>query len=112
MLLTISKYSFIDSSIRENYMDEIAKFIAEQNMGVTVALVGSTSFDIYPDGWNKTYGLKHYKDKRMFFVGDRCKPGGNDWHLYEKLKGEDAAWETTGPDHTAKLIKTIIEKLS
>ncbi len=101
-----------DFSIRENYMDEIAKYITEKNMNVTVALGGSTSFDIYPDGWNKTYGLKHYKDKSTFFVGDRCKPGGNDWHLYEELKTKNAAWETTGPDNTVKLIKGIIDKIS
>ena len=93
-------------------MDEIAGYITAKKMDLTVALGGSTSFDIYPDGWNKTYGLKHYKDKRTFFIGDRCQPGGNDWHLYEKLKGKDAAWETTGPDHTVKLIKDIIEKVS
>ena len=50
-------------------MDEIAGYISAKKMELTVALGGSTSFDIYPDGWNKTYGLKHYKDKRVFFVG-------------------------------------------
>ena len=99
-----------DFGIRENYMEEIQKHISESNIGVTVAMGGSTSFDVYPDGWNKTYGLQHYEGKQVFFVGDRCQPGGNDWHLFEKLKTKDAAWETSGPNDTIKIIKEIIKK--
>ena len=101
-----------DFAIRENYMDEIEKYISGHGIKATVALGGSTSFDIYPVGWNKTYGLKHYTGKDVFFVGDRCKPGGNDWHLYESLKKNNAAWETTCPDNTIEIIDEIIKKVS
>ena len=99
-----------DFGIRENYIQEIEKHILQNSIEATVALGGSTSFDIYPDGWNKTYGLQHYENKRVFFVGDRCKPGGNDWHLFEKLKDSGASWETTGPVNTIEIIKEIIKK--
>ena len=92
-------------------MEEIKNYLIAGGNQMTVALGGSTSFDIYPNGWNKTYGLKHYKDEDIFFVGDRCQPGGNDWHIHETLKSNNAAWETTGPEHTIQIIKELIESL-
>jgi len=78
---------------------------------VTVALGGTTSFDIYPDGWNKTYGLQHYPEREIYFIGDRCEVGGNDWHIYEALKKEGRAWQTTGPENTIEIIQQLIKKL-
>ena len=93
-------------------MDELQKYIAKEKLPITVALGGSTSFDIYPAGWNKTYGLQHYDGWDVLFVGDKCQPGGNDWHLYSALSDADRAWETDGPETTISIINRIIEKLS
>ena len=97
--------------IRETYIEEIQKYIDKSRAGLTVALGGSTSFDIYPKGWNKTYGLQHYPGEEVYFIGDRCEPGGNDWHLFEALKGEGRAWQTTGPENTIEIIEQVIKKL-
>jgi len=101
-----------DYCIRQNYMDELQVFIAREGFPVTVALGGSTSFDIYPRGWNKTYGLKHYDGWKVMFIGDKCRPNGNDWHLYSALESQGNAWETNGPEDTINIINRIIEKLS
>jgi phosphomannomutase len=98
--------------IRETYMEELQKYLKVENIAVTVALGGTTSFDIYPNGWDKTYGLKHYTDEKVFFVGDKCQLGGNDWHLYSALQGLQRAWETNGPEDTIHIIDRIIEKIS
>tara|TARA_Y100001970_G_scaffold193879_1_gene235681 strand:+ start:442 stop:1233 length:792 start_codon:yes stop_codon:yes gene_type:complete len=97
--------------IRETYVEEIQKHIDKSRADLTVALGGSTSFDIYPKGWNKTYGLQHYPAQEIYFIGDRCEPGGNDWHLYEALKDEGRAWQTTGPENTIEIIGQVIKKL-
>jgi|TARA_R110002060_G_scaffold38317_2_gene49489 phosphomannomutase len=97
--------------IRETYVELIQEFISESNLKVTVALGGSTSFDIYPEGWNKTYGLQHYDGKEVYFIGDRCSVGGNDWHLYKALEDSGRSWETSGPDHTIEIIQQVIKKL-
>ena len=97
--------------IRETYFEELTDFLAKQKMEVTVALGGSTSFDIYPNGWNKTYGLQHYPDEEVYFIGDKCMSGGNDWHIYEALKDTGRAWKTSGPDETIRIVKELIEKL-
>ena len=100
------------SGIRKEYQEKLQSFIKDCSMNVTVALGGSTSFDIYPDGWDKTYGLTYYGDRTTYFIGDRCKPGGNDWHIYEKLKPAGLSYETSGPQHTLQIIEDIISKLS
>lgn len=97
--------------IRETYIEEIQKYIDKSSVDLTVALGGSTSFDIYPEGWNKTYGLQHYPEKEVYFIGDRCEPGGNDWHIYEALKSKGRAWQTTGPENTIEIIEQVIKKL-
>ena len=44
---------------------------------------GDTSFDIYPEGWDKTYAFKNFKDyDKIYFVGDRCGPDGNDFEIF------------------------------
>tara|TARA_B100000519_G_scaffold187220_1_gene183810 strand:+ start:3166 stop:3921 length:756 start_codon:yes stop_codon:yes gene_type:complete len=97
--------------IREVYMQELQKYISDNNIAVTVALGGTTSFDIYPHGWDKTYGLQHYENTQKFFIGDRCEEGGNDWHIYKELEPSGNAWCTQGPDNTIEIIDKLISKL-
>jgi len=79
---------------------------------VEVKLGGETSFDIFPVGWDKTYALQHFKDKTCWFVGDRCEPSGNDYEIYEALKGEGRAFKTRSPLETGWIInEEIIPKL-
>ena len=98
--------------VRESYQAKLAKYISELHANVTVALGGSTSFDIYPTGWDKTYGLTYYHGREAYFVGDKCQPGGNDWHIYEKLKPAGMSYETTCPEKTIEIIQDIISKVS
>ena len=40
--------------------------------GVEVKLGGSTSFDIFPKGWDKTYVMNHLDNySHIYFVGDK-----------------------------------------
>ena len=97
--------------IREIYMEKLQKYLKAKKIPVTVALGGATSFDIYPDGWDKTYALDHYKEYEVFFIGDRCDEGGNDWHIYHKLKSTGKSYITTGPRHTTEIIDDIMKRL-
>ena len=67
-----------------------------------------TSIDIHPAGWDKTYALKHYTNRTVWFVGDMCQPGGNDHSLRQALAPEGRAFATTGPIETAKIVKENI----
>jgi len=59
---------------------------------LTYAIGGQISFDVFPTGWDKTYCLRHVRDKgfkEIHFFGDRTMPGGNDHEIF-------AAEETIG----------------
>ena len=102
-----------EHGIRENYMKQINKMISRKNLELTVALGGSTSFDIYPKGWDKTYVLRHLeKFDDIYFVGDKCQEGGNDKALYDVLQKSRTSYETHSVDMTISLIDRIINEIT
>jgi phosphomannomutase len=94
---------------------EIGKITHKVNLRcknkVVVKLGGETSFDIYPEGWDKTYALKHFSDYTCWFVGDRCGEDGNDKEIYHELLKDRRAFATTGTHKTALIINKIIEEI-
>ena len=103
----------IEKGIREYFFDEIQNAISDKKIKATVALGGSTSFDIYPTGWDKTYVMNHLNSyNKIFFIGDRCDEGGNDKALYDLLQIESSSFKTTSPDETCKIIEKIIAEVS
>tara|TARA_B100001123_G_scaffold74689_3_gene84212 strand:+ start:24893 stop:25723 length:831 start_codon:yes stop_codon:yes gene_type:complete len=96
--------------IREKYLEELKSFASTMNIDITIKLGGDTSFDIYPTGWDKTYALTHFDEKKwdFWFIGDRCEESGNDYELYEFLKPYRRAFKTTGPEETVDLIDWYI----
>ncbi len=88
--------------------------MVNKNLGegvVKFALGGSTSVDIYPAGWDKTYALRHFPDWKCWFVGDRCEENGTDKALYDALSNSGRSYKTTGPDITSEIIEDIINRL-
>jgi phosphomannomutase len=75
------------------------------------SLGGSTSIDIYPCGWDKTYALKHFDNHEVWFIGDRCTdPNGNDKPLYDKIKNThtERVFEVKSTEDTYNIIKQLI----
>tara|TARA_R100000664_G_C2759458_1_gene149294 strand:- start:2709 stop:3467 length:759 start_codon:yes stop_codon:yes gene_type:complete len=98
--------------IRQYFLGQIENVIKEEKINLTVALGGATSFDIYPDGWDKTYVMNHLDEfNKVLFVGDRCQEGGNDKALYDLLSDERNSFETTGPEQTLEIINNIIKEI-
>lgn len=101
-----------ENKIRERYMNMIKETISKKSLDISVAMGGSTSFDIFPTGWDKTYVTKHLDMyEEIFFVGDRCLPGGNDYELYTLLKDGDRSqsYSVNCPDETIKVINKLIK---
>lgn len=101
-----------ESGFRKQYKEFIELWINWRESPVTVALGGSTSFDIYPNGWDKTYCLTWLNDYTCWFVGDKCKEGGNDKQLYDALVDSGRAFETKSPEDTEAIIRGILKTLS
>ncbi|KAF7798579.1 hypothetical protein EIP86_009801 [Pleurotus ostreatoroseus] len=52
---------------------------------LTYAIGGQISFDVFPNGWDKTYCLRHVADEQfeeIHFFGDKTYPGGNDHEIF------------------------------
>ena len=96
-------------SLRKKSIQKLVKKINLKNDNLSFALGGECSVDIYPKGWDKTYALTHFEHyETIYFVGDRCKKGGNDYHLYKKLKEKNRAFKTKNPENTIEIINNLI----
>ena len=71
---------------------------------------GETSIDIFPVGWDKSYALKYFKGYEVYFVGDRCFVGGNDFDIYKEMIPGNG-FKTSGPDETMVIISKLINEL-
>jgi phosphomannomutase len=98
------------TGLRRKYLDKFSEIERYNNFGITIKLGGDTSFDIYPNGWDKTYALTHFDEDvwDFWFIGDRCYPSGNDYELFELLKHKERAFETSGPEETIEIINNYI----
>jgi len=72
------------------------------------AIGGQISIDIFPQGWDKTYCLRHLADEHfteIHFFGDKTFPGGNDYEIYHHpgVIGHTV----TGPDDTMKQVEVL-----
>lgn len=96
---------------RKQFFARLRNNLDENDLNnVSVKLGGDTSFDIYPDGWDKTYALRHFDGKNVWFVGDRARgPRGNDYEIFKAC--EPRSFHTTGPEETVEVIRSIIEKI-
>ena len=91
--------------IREKFVAVLReKFV---DLGLTYSIGGQISFDVFPDGWNKTYCLKcieadEHKFDDIHFFGDKTFEGGNDWEIYNdpRVKGHSV----NNPNDTLKLV--------
>ena len=74
-----------------------------------IKLGGQTSFDIYPRGWDKSYVFKAFQDfERIYFIGDRCEPMGNDYEGF--IKAGDYGIQTDGPESTGRILSEILRR--
>ena len=72
-----------------------------------IKLGGQTSFDIYPAGWDKSYVFKNFQNfERIYFIGDKCEPMGNDYEGY--VKAGNYGIQTAGPRDTIRILSEIL----
>ena len=60
----------------------------------TYSIGGQISFDVFPEGWDKTFCLRYLAEEdfdEIHFFGDKTYEGGNDYEIYThaRTKGHD-----------------------
>lgn len=76
--------------------------------GLSFAIGGQISIDIFPQGWDKTYCLRHLVGegfKEIHFFGDKVQYGGNDYEIYNHPCVHGHA--VNAPADTIRLLKEI-----
>ncbi|XP_075035933.1 phosphomannomutase 2 isoform X2 [Mixophyes fleayi] len=100
------RIEFYELDKKEHFRD---KFVAElrkkfEGKGLTFSIGGQISFDVFPNGWDKTYCLRIIeKDEfsKIYFFGDKTMPGGNDYEIYTDPR--TIGYSVTSPQDTQKI---------
>lgn len=55
------------------------------HLNLRYSIGGQISFDVFPEGWDKSYCLKYIEKEydEIHFWGDKCYEGGNDYEIYK-----------------------------
>lgn len=76
------------------------------HLNLTFSIGGQISFDVFPQGWDKTYCLRYVDEfPEIHFFGDKTYKGGNDSEIYESER--TVGHTVTSPHDTVKLCSSL-----
>ncbi|PWN39169.1 eukaryotic phosphomannomutase [Ceraceosorus guamensis] len=97
-----------EHQIRSKFVEVLQKEFADY--GLTFAIGGQISFDIFPNGWDKTYALRHIDPKEydeIHFFGDKTHKGGNDHEIFEDAR--TIGHTVKNPEDTMRQLKELFD---
>ncbi|XP_010642471.1 phosphomannomutase 2 isoform X2 [Fukomys damarensis] len=93
-------------NIRQKFVADLQKEFAGR--GLTFSIGGQISFDVFPDGWDKRYCLRHVENdgyKTIYFFGDKTMPGGNDYEIFTDPR--TVGYTVTAPEDTRRICEGL-----
>lgn len=93
-------------NIRPKLCADLQREFAELHLKYSIG--GQISIDIFPEGWDKTFCLKHLKDEgfaQIHFFGDKTHEGGNDYEIYHHPSV--VGHFTAGPQDTVRQLNEL-----
>ncbi|CBK21049.2 uncharacterized protein [Blastocystis hominis] len=101
--LAFSEYDR-EHHVREKMINDLQQRFSQLHF--TYLIGGLTSFDVVPEGMDKTFCLQYLTDyDTIYFFGDKTNKGGNDYEIY--VDPRTIGYSVTCPKDT----KAICEKL-
>ncbi|CAG9786421.1 unnamed protein product [Diatraea saccharalis] len=99
------QFSAYDSKnkIREKFVTALRNEFPDY--GLTFAIGGQISIDVFPTGWDKTYCLNHIADANydeIHFFGDKTEKGGNDYEIF--IDQRTIGHKVTSPQNTKEVV--------
>ena len=79
------------------------------HMNLTFSIGGEISFDVFPNGWDKTFCLQYLLQagfETIHFFGDKTYKGGNDYEIFES--DLTIGHTVTSPDDTRIQLTAIL----
>ncbi|KAF9363442.1 Phosphomannomutase [Mortierella sp. NVP85] len=99
----------LEHKLREKFVAALQNEFPDY--GLTFAIGGQISFDVFPNGWDKTYCLRHIEEenfREIHFFGDKTFKGGNDYEIYSDPRVIGHA--VTSPEDTERILKELFLK--
>nr|CAD1821036.1 unnamed protein product [Ananas comosus var. bracteatus] len=76
------------------------------HLNLTFSIGGQISFDVFPQGWDKTYCLRYLEEfQEIHFFGDKTYKGGNDYEIFESER--TVGHTVTSPEDTAEQCRSL-----
>jgi len=101
-----------EHNIRANFIDilrlKFEEIRKKEAKTFTARVGGQTSIDIYPEGWDKLFSLRHFDPVKCRFIGDSCYGDGNDQPLFSYFLEKGSAWCVSSPVQTEEIIRDLI----
>jgi phosphomannomutase len=98
--------------VRETMVAALKKEFPD--LGMKYSIGGQISFDVFPEGWDKTYCLRYLPEEdfdEIHFFGDKFWKGGNDNEIYEHKRTIGHAITEADPLQTLKMLAEIFPDL-
>ncbi|KAM5555213.1 phosphomannomutase [Rosa sericea] len=93
-----------DHNVRPKMISILREKFAHFNL--TFSIGGQISFDVFPQGWDKTYCLRYLEEfQEIHFFGDKTYKGGNDHEIYESER--TVGHTVTSPEDTVEQCKAL-----
>lgn len=96
-----------ENHIRKAMIENLKKQFPD--IGLTYSIGGQISFDVFPNGWDKTYCLQHLESEgfdEIHFFGDKTDQGGNDYEIFTDSRV--IGHKVTGPIDTMQQLKKLL----
>jgi len=93
------------NKVRETMVAKMKEEFAD--LKLTYSIGGQISFDVFPQGWDKTFCLKYLNEAdfdEIHFYGDKTFEGGNDYEIYTHHRTQGHSIEDANPMTTLKLL--------
>jgi len=95
------------NGIRTQFVQVLQNKFAHFNLSYSIG--GQISFDVFPQGWDKTYCLRFISESdfdEIHFFGDKTFVGGNDYEIFTHPRV--VGHTVTSPEDTMQQCKSII----
>jgi len=99
-----------EQNVRKQFVHVLQKrFNEELGFQMRFSIGGQISFDVFPEGWDKTYCLRHIQEERfdvIHFFGDKTQPGENDYEIF--VNKTVIGHAVTGPSNTIAQVNEVL----
>ncbi|XP_033950722.1 phosphomannomutase 2 [Pseudochaenichthys georgianus] len=100
---------FYELDQKEKIREKFVSILKEEfkGKGLSFSIGGQISFDVFPDGWDKTFCLRFVEEdfSTIHFFGDKTTPGGNDYEIYSDPR--TMGHVVSSPEETQQLCQQL-----